>query len=832
MERGYKSKLIYKKCKSILQLLAFCMLFGGIKFSVHAAERYYWPVPSTTHTSREYWNNSSSSHLGVDIPAADGTAVFATKSGTIVKFYNSCNHYEVGSLSGCVHNGVYGAGNYVTVRHDDGTWAMYSHMQKNSFPANIYENARVVQGQFLGGIGSSGYSTGSHLHFAIRTGNANSFWSATPVNNSKNAIDYVYNYDYDGDAGGTSDNSTIFKETYVENVTQSSATIGVRLKSTYYATKGGFYFGTDPSNLTKKEETLNTNAVKIYYGTNKWVGALQSNMTYYYKLFVVVNGVEYITDLQSFRTTSAYSAMSIENISETNAVMKATLNEVFSLSKAGVYFGTNASKMQKVVESVNANAKWLTYDANKWIGTLNPGTTYYCQIYATIDGVEHKTDLLEFQTLDQTNPVINSAEIVSVTGSGYTVRCKASDNGHIQRVSFPTWTTANWQDDLVDNWKDNTAVYSPDSNGYYTFKVNISDHNNESGEYNTHVYVYDSVGNKVLKTLTCEVYPLTSISLSKSSIGLDEGASTTLSITYNPTNTTESKTVSWKSSNTSVAKVSSAGKVTAVSAGQATITATVAGKTASCTVTVKDGSEAQVKAFVERMYTVALGRSADASGVEYWTNLLLTGQQDGASLAQSFIFGDEFVKKNYTSQQYIDVLYKTFFNREADSSGSAYWLQLMNNRTSRKAVLAGFVNSQEFSELCSSYGISRGTLVVEDATVPDGIYSFVERLYICALERQGDSDGIGYWAQNIAAKGSTPEDVAKLFFLSNEYVAKNVSADKYIETLYITFMNRVCDASGKAYWINALNSGMTREGALTGFAQSAEFKAIMQSYGL
>ena len=94
------------------------------------------------------------------------------------------------------------------------------------------------------------------------------------------------------------------------------------------------------------------------------------------------------------------------------------------------------------------------------------------------------------------------------------------------------------------------------------------------------------------KTATCEVtvnakvYPVTSVSLSKSSATLTEGDEFTLTATINPSNATN-KNVSWKSSNTSVATVSN-GKVTAVKAGSATITVTTedGGKTATCEVTV------------------------------------------------------------------------------------------------------------------------------------------------------------------------------------------------------------------------------------------------------
>ena len=149
--------------------------------------------------------------------------------------------------------------------------------------------------------------------------------------------------------------------------------------------------------------------------------------------------------------------------------------------------------------------------------------------------------------------------------------------------------------------------------------------------------------------------------------------------------------------------------------------------------------------------------------------------------------------------------------------------------------MAGFLNSNEFDELCTSYGIDRGTMSEDE---PDeqpeqgGVEQFVERLYTIALERASEPSGLAEWTRRINAGESTPEEVAKFFFLSKEYVEKNTSNDKYIETLYLTFMDRTAEAGGKAYWVEQLNQGVSRETALEGFAQSPEFQEIMERYGL
>ena len=98
-------------------------------------------------------------------------------------------------------------------------------------------------------------------------------------------------------------------------------------------------------------------------------------------------------------------------------------------------------------------------------------------------------------TIESKPPVISDLEITDINSSGYTVKLKVTDESGIDRVQFPTWTTANGQDDLVNDWVNNAAVRGIIEGEMVTFRVKDSDHNFEKGEYITHIYAYDKFGN-------------------------------------------------------------------------------------------------------------------------------------------------------------------------------------------------------------------------------------------------------------------------------------------------------------------------------------------------
>ena len=144
-----------------------------------------------------------------------------------------------------------------------------------------------------------------------------------------------------------------------------------------------------------------------------------------------------------------------------------------------------------------------------------------------------------------------------------------------------TITPSNATGDKTVKWSSsNEAVATVDSNGKVTAK-----------KAGTAVITATSSNGKTAGctvTVKQKEIAITGISLNKSTTSLTEGESETLTATITPSNATGDKTVKWSSSNEAVATVDSNGKVTAKKAGTAVITATSSnGKTASCTVTVK-----------------------------------------------------------------------------------------------------------------------------------------------------------------------------------------------------------------------------------------------------
>lgn len=113
---------------------------------------FRWPLTAVGRITSYFGNRNSptagasSFHQGIDIGIAAGTPIVAAKAGTVVTASYSA-----------------GAGNYVMINHGDGVFTVYMHA--SSLAVSV--GKEVAQGDLIAYVGSTGVSTGNHLHFGI-----------------------------------------------------------------------------------------------------------------------------------------------------------------------------------------------------------------------------------------------------------------------------------------------------------------------------------------------------------------------------------------------------------------------------------------------------------------------------------------------------------------------------------------------------------------------------------------------------------------------------------------------------------------------------------------
>jgi murein DD-endopeptidase MepM/ murein hydrolase activator NlpD len=108
-------------------------------------------------------HNTPDTEYAIDFAMPPGTPVVAARGGVVMQVVQ---HHGVGRPElGFLHKA-----NLVRVVHEDGTWADYAHLQRAS--VRVVPGQRVKAGDFLALSGNSGFTSGPHLHFAVKRNRA------------------------------------------------------------------------------------------------------------------------------------------------------------------------------------------------------------------------------------------------------------------------------------------------------------------------------------------------------------------------------------------------------------------------------------------------------------------------------------------------------------------------------------------------------------------------------------------------------------------------------------------------------------------------------------
>jgi hypothetical protein len=140
----------------------FCQGGGGGNPSSY---RFPWPAGTSMQLTQDCNDACCGDHVGSDKHAwdfANGGAfnVVAARAGTVT-------HLKINSNSGCGSSACVNDANFIVIDHGDGTQSTYLHLAGFTLGAGVTCGASVQRGQRLATAGSTGWSTGTHLHYEV-----------------------------------------------------------------------------------------------------------------------------------------------------------------------------------------------------------------------------------------------------------------------------------------------------------------------------------------------------------------------------------------------------------------------------------------------------------------------------------------------------------------------------------------------------------------------------------------------------------------------------------------------------------------------------------------
>lgn len=293
----------------------------------------------------------------------------------------------------------------------------------------------------------------------------------------------------------------------------------------------------------------------------------------------------------------------------------------------------------------------------------------------------------------------------------------------------------------------------------------------------------------ILDDTEAERKPIQTLTLDPAAMSMDLHTSAQLVVSYSPFDTTDSKKITWSSSNPEIVKVEN-GTITALQFGQAEITAQMGNLKATCQITV--------------------GRPLEG--------ITLSVQNLGLNVGDSKQLIVSYYPENTTDAKSINW---SSSNPEVVSVQEGTITALHAGNAVIKAIVG------QFEATCNI------TVAESEPVYPtDGVDGFIVRLYQNVLGRTPDDGGWAYWRTLLTTRQKSGSDVAFGFIFSKEYISKRPASHDFIRVLYTTLLNRQPNINEITYWQQQISQGMSYYGIFSGFSNSVEFRGLCQQFGI
>lgn len=437
-----------KKLKRILSILLSAIVTLSVitvaPITVDAATSNNWCWPTSVHSIKSDWPNYASGkyHGGTDFSVPLNSPVYSTCDGEVVAVTSLTTSYGK-------HIKIKASVNGSTV------YMRYCHL--NSFAVSV--GNKVSAGQLIAYSGSTGNSTGPHLHYEVRNANDTYGSSSNPNLNPKNYLPgSSYSFATNGN-NPTLQNSIEFEALfYYTRYPDLQQSIGYNETALYnHWLNIGLKEGRCASPYFDVSYYLNYNDdIKATYG-NDYLGAYNHYKTFISKEYRKLSP---ILDLSYYKANNSdLSSFTGEEL--LNHFKNLGVNE---LRRGSSQFDPNFYK--NYYSDMSSCDNWYLY----W---------HYCCLGISENRIG----------ADDTSPNISDVKISNVNSTSYTVTCKVSDNTGVTSVKFPSWYSSFGTSNAI--WYEGKV-----SNGIATCKIPIVELGNASGVYVTHIYAYDVVNNQ------------------------------------------------------------------------------------------------------------------------------------------------------------------------------------------------------------------------------------------------------------------------------------------------------------------------------------------------
>ena len=229
--------------------------------------------------------------------------------------------------------------------------------------------------------------------------------------------------------------------------------------------------------------------------------------------------------------------------------------------------------------------------------------------------------------------------------------------------------------------------------------------------------------------------------------------------------------------------------------------------------------------FIERLYHIALDRDSEKEGKDFWSEKVSKGEYTGADCARFFLLdAPEFLNRKLSDKDFVETLYRTFFDRESEEGGREYWLGVLKKGTSKRDVVNGFIESTEWCNVCATYGVKSGAKWHKAEFASKNAIAFTKQLYNVALSRDPSEKELNSMSLALTTLDKSAASCVKQIFAGKEFAGNKLPSIEFVRRLYQAVLGREADTEGLNFWVKKLDTGTKPIVAIRAFACCYEFE--------
>lgn len=239
--------------------------------------------------------------------------------------------------------------------------------------------------------------------------------------------------------------------------------------------------------------------------------------------------------------------------------------------------------------------------------------------------------------------------------------------------------------------------------------------------------------------------------------------------------------------------------------------------------------------FIDRLYVNFYGRNATQGEINSWTAVFNNGTT-ASDVIFDFYNGSNSGSSAISNRDFVCLCYRAILNREGSDSDITYWTGKLSSGTSRRQLMATFIGTEEFENICKDMDVARGNINFSAVAESDNRdlsarQRFIKQVYNAFFDRTPNASEYSNWGYAMNT-GTTATKFIQSIAFSTGYKNRHVSNEEFVADLYYAVFGRQISEKTQAVYAEELRTKTSKYELLNRFISSLEFQNSCRSLSL